>query len=137
MRTWLPWLAFALATLAVRWADGQARQVRQGDSGGYWSRVVKWTCYCLGFAMLGSMILESVLPRWWESGWHFHFDRVWNWWWAFPLALLVPFAIWGLLLYLMMAPAKDERDSAKPLRQLGASASVGRPSERPGRSKPT
>jgi hypothetical protein len=105
-RSWLPLLFAAVAIVAAIVANRAARRRASGDSGNYWELVVRRICYWLGIPVLLSCILQSLSDTLWLSGWHLHFDRVWGSYWAFPLALAIPFALWLLLLIAgLRAPA--------------------------------
>lgn len=108
-------LAAACATFV---ADRAARlRRRDGDRGDFWTRAVQRICLCLALPLLLSGALETVFPRYWQTGRHLHFDLTGVFGWSLPasyrIALLLPFAVWGGLLLFGLSEKPGDRASAR------------------------
>jgi hypothetical protein len=98
-------------------ADRAARVRRpDGDRGDFWTMVVKGVCLLLALPVLISGSL-ALFPDFWQTGRHLHFDVTGVFGWSlrtcYRLALLVPFAVWGLLLFFGIARKPQGREAGR------------------------
>ncbi len=94
--TLLPWIMWGIAGGIAFLVNPSAARRASGDSGAFWSAVAIRTGWLavLAAASTASQSVDFI----WKSGVHLDFDLVVNSWWAYPLALALPFALWGVLL---------------------------------------
>lgn len=111
---WLPMLLLSgaiLIAVAAHLAVRSRRPLR--DCGDYWERVVRLVCYWSAIPTLLSTMAESISNTYWRTGWHLQFDRVLGHSWAFPLALAIPFLLWGLFLLISVRTSQKRSEQGK------------------------
>lgn len=114
----LPLLMVVIAAIAAAMADRTAKFRRRpdGDRGDFWVRMVVRTVLFLGVPALLSSALV-IVPGLWQPGYHLFFDLTGIFGWplaqAYRVALLLPFAVWALLLLFGVAEKRADRDAAR------------------------
>jgi len=114
----LPLGVVILAAAGGVLADRAARLRRRldGDRGDYWARVVQRVCIFAALPVVVSGALE-VFPAIWQSGRHLQFDLTgvfgWSTSFSYRVALLVPFAVWTVLLLFGLAEKPGGRNAGR------------------------
>jgi hypothetical protein len=114
----LPIAAVLAAAVMAAVADRAALLRRRpgGDRGDFWSRLVARTILFLGVPLLISSAL-TLVPGIWQPGYHLHFDLTGIFGWSlaqsYRAALLLPLAVWVLLLLFGVSEKPADRDAAR------------------------
>lgn len=104
--SWYWALALAGLSLLLMWIFDRAARLRRsdGDSGDYWTAVVRRLSIWLLPPLLLSSLLQAIHRPFWSAGYHLHFDLAppagWSRGFGFLTALALPFAFWTALLCL-------------------------------------
>jgi len=114
----LPLGLLFVAALAGVLADRSAllRRRTDGDRGDFWARVVQRVCLFLALPVFLSGAL-AIFPDLWRTGRHLQFDLTGVFGWALPfcyrLAILLPFAVWTVLLAFGLAERAGGREAGR------------------------
>ena len=97
-------LALLLAAVTGAVLADRAAVLRRpdGDRGDYWASVTRQACLLLALPVFVSGLLPAAFPQYWRSGGHLQLDLTGAFGWSLPacyrVALLLPFAVWSLIL---------------------------------------
>jgi hypothetical protein len=114
----LPLATLVAAAIIAVAADRAAllRRRAAGDRGDFWVRIVTRTVLFLGVPLLLSNVV-ILIPGIWQPGYHLHFDLTGIFGWplsvSYRAALLLPLAIWALLLLFGASEKPADRDAVR------------------------